>query len=217
MKTISRDAHRFLVRRAMACSLILLGLGPAVWPDAHAQNDPSLPAQASPSTTGKWSSVMPWPHDAVHAHILPTGKIMTWPEDEDADVDNTVASLWTPSTGVFTQATPITVDRYNLYCSGHAFMPDGKLFLAGGSDEPHGIVSLALANAYNPTGNSWIPAPDMNAGRYYPTNTTLANGDVLVVAGTINRSSGSNRLPQVFQRSSWNWRDLTNALLDLPT
>ena len=53
----------------------------------------------------------------------------------------------------------------------------------------------------------------MNAGRWYPTNTALANGDVLVVSGNINTSEGINPLPQVFQAATSTWRNLTNALL----
>ena len=39
----------------------------------------------------------------------------------------------------------------------------------------------------------------MNAGRWYPTATVLANGDVLVVSGSIDTTSGINTVPQVFQ------------------
>jgi len=55
----------------------------------------------------------------------------------------------------------------------------------------------------------------MNAGRWYPTVTTLANGDVLVVSGNIDNSVGENVLPEVFQTQSGTWRDLTNAQISL--
>jgi hypothetical protein len=51
----------------------------------------------------------------------------------------------------------------------------------------------------------------MNAGRWYPTNTTLANGDVLVLSGAITSSDTINALPQVWQVATSTWRDLTNA------
>ena len=54
---------------------------------------------------------------------------------------------------------------------------------------PRRTLGLALASAL----------PDMNAGRWYPTVTVLANGDVLVVSGDIDTSTGVNTLPQVFQ------------------
>ena len=53
----------------------------------------------------------------------------------------------------------------------------------------------------------------MNAGRWYPTTTVLANGDVLVVSGYIDPTIGVNTLPQVFQVATGTWRSLTNAQL----
>jgi hypothetical protein len=56
----------------------------------------------------------------------------------------------------------------------------------------------------------------MNAGRWYPTNTTLANGDVLVVSGDIDSQTNVDTLPQVWQTASGTWRNLSTALLALP-
>ena len=53
----------------------------------------------------------------------------------------------------------------------------------------------------------------MNDGRWYPTTTVLANGDVLVVSGHIDLTVGVNMLPQVFQVATGTWRSLTNAQL----
>ena len=57
---------------------------------------------------------------------------------------------------------------------------------------------------------TWTALPDMNAGRWYPTATVLANGDVLVVSGSIDNTFGINTLPQVYQVGSGTWRDLTS-------
>ena len=55
----------------------------------------------------------------------------------------------------------------------------------------------------------------MNAGRWYPTVTTLANGDALVVSGSIDTTVGVNPLPQVYQAASNTWRSLTSAQLSM--
>ena len=44
----------------------------------------------------------------------------------------------------------------------------------------------------------------------------LANGDVLVVSGSIDTMVGGNTLPQVFQVDGETWRDLMSAQLALP-
>lgn len=43
----------------------------------------------------------------------------------------------------------------------------------------------------------------MNAGRWYPTNTTLASGNVQVLAGTTTGYGNVNLLPQVWQMALW--------------
>ena len=102
---------------------------------------------------------------------------------------------------------------YNIFCSGHAFLADGKLFVAGGHIQDD--VGLPNASMYDPFTAQWSSAPNMNAGRWYPTTTTLGNGDILVVSGSIDNSVGENRLPEVFQVGSGTWRDLTNAQISL--
>lgn len=49
----------------------------------------------------------------------------------------------------------------------------------------------------------------MDKGRWHPTTTTLANGEVLVIAGR-DEMAELNVLPQVWQSTS-GWRHLTNA------
>ena len=54
----------------------------------------------------------------------------------------------------------------------------------------------------------------MNAGRWYPTVTVLANGDVLVVSGSIDNTLGVNKMPQVWEvgtGTTGTWRSLTSA------
>ena len=55
----------------------------------------------------------------------------------------------------------------------------------------------------------------MNAGRWYPTVTVLANGDVLVVSGSDGNTFGNNPVPQVFQVGSGTWRNLAQLGMDL--
>lgn len=156
-----------------------------------------------PSIVGQWSAVQTLPIVAVHAHMLPTGKVLFYPYTDDPH-------LWDPVTGTVTSAT---LAGFNTFCTGHTFLADGRLFVAGG----HIANNVGLPNAaiYNPVTNSWTRLPDMNAGRWYPSNTTLANGDVLVVSGDQDTTVGVNTLPQVWQTASNSWRNLTNAQLGL--
>jgi hypothetical protein len=88
------------------------------------------------------------------------------------------------------------------------------LLVAGGHIESH--VGLNDASLYNPFTNTWSRQPDMNAGRWYPTNTTLPNGDVMVLSGEMNGTGDMNLLPQRFLAASGTWRNMTTAQLKLP-
>ena len=63
-------------------------------------------------------------------------------------------------------------------------LADGRVLVSGGHDMFDG-VGLRSTFAYDATSNTWTRFADMNDGRWYPTNTTLGNGDVLVVGGSI--------------------------------
>jgi galactose oxidase len=186
---------RCLVLGSCALGYVALldpSLGPS--PVAHAQGAASV---------GQWSAEQAWPVTAVHTHLLPTGKVMFFGYSDDA-------RLWDPATGAF---STIARAGFNTFCSGHSWLPDGRLLLAGGSI----TKSMGLANAtiYDPVTNAFSHLPMMNAGRWYPTNTTLANGDVLVVSGDIDPTH-VNTLPQVWPGGGGGWRDLTTAQLALP-
>ena len=125
---------------------------------------------------------------------------------------------WDPATATTTplttpKTTPLTPPGYDAFCSGHAFLADGRLFVAGGHIQND--IGLPNASIYNPSTNIGPARLNMNAGRWYPTVTTLANGDMLVVSGSIDTTVGENRLPEVFQVGSNTWRDLTNAQISL--
>ncbi|HEY9464484.1 MAG TPA: hypothetical protein VIR54_15430, partial [Vicinamibacterales bacterium] len=176
------------------CVLLLLCFG----------QSPRSQAPADPSVMGQWSAVQSWPIVSVHAQLLPTGKVMFYPYTDGP-------YLWDPATNAVVPTAPA---GFNLFCTGHSFLPDGRLFIAGG----HIANNVGLPNAavYNPFTNSWDDQPLMNAGRWYPTNTMLPNGDVLVISGDIDRTVWNNTLPQVWQLANGTWRDLTSAQLALP-
>src|SRR4029453_4468450 len=173
---------------------------------AHLIATSSASAQ-DPATVGQFSSVMTWPYMAVHAHLLPTGKVIWWPQFRYGDNP----TLWDPSTN---KNTPATHAGANIFCSGHAFLPNGQLFVAGGHIE--NFVGLPNACTYNPLNDTWTRLPDMNNGRWYPTSTTLPNGNVLVIRGFIGTGQGVNVEPQVWQTATASWSNLSTAHLALP-
>lgn len=162
-----------------------------------------------PATLGQWSGVFPFQVVAIHAHLLPTGKVLYW---DRHDYGDGTPRLWDPESGSITVVPEPGMD-YDIFCSGHSFLKDGGLLVTGGHIADN--VGLASASTYDPFTNTWTRHPDMNAGRWYPTNTTLANGDVLTISGDIQPNT-VNDLPQVFQAATRTWRDLSGAERLLP-
>ncbi|TFZ02667.1 DUF1929 domain-containing protein [Ramlibacter henchirensis] len=156
---------------------------------------------AQASSVGQWTRSQALPFAPVHNVYLPNQKVMLWAPGGGH-------TLWDPVTG---QVSNLPGAGFDLFCSGHALLPDGRVLVAGGHIEND--IGLPRAAIYNPATNSWSPAPNMNAGRWYPTVTTLPNGDALVVSGSVDLTVGVNTLPQVYQLSTNSWRSLTGAHL----
>lgn len=159
----------------------------------------------SAALLGHWSHIVSFPTVAVHLHLLPTGQVMFWQEG------GAIATvyLWDPFTGAI---TPTALPPYDIFCAGHSFLADGRLLITGGHDGTDGN-GLRKATIYNPFCDTWKKLPLMGGegGRWYPTNTTLGSGDVLVLSGSYNADFDRNTLPQVFQAGSEDWRDLMDA------
>ena len=170
----------------------------------------ATPSAAQTDVIGQWSLVAPLPYFPVHTHMLPTGKVMIWQGiGERRRGAPGEQKSWDPANQ---SVSILSNPGYDIFCSGHSFLADGTLFVAGGHISD--FVGLSRASIYNPFTNAWSNLPNMNDGRWYPTTTVLANGDVLVVSGHIDLSTiGVNTLPQVFQVATGTWRSLTNAQL----
>lgn len=182
---------------AQALSVLLAGLVLLSPAPVRAQAEAQL---------GRWDTLITLPFFPVHDHLLPNGKVMIWPGDGGISGDD--PRLWDPVTQ---SVTLLAKPGYDVFCAGHAFVSSGRLFVAGGHIQNG--VGLSRASFYDPFANTWAAAPNMNAGRWYPTVTTLANGDVLVVSGSIDNTVGTNTLPQVYQAATGTWRNLSSAVL----
>jgi galactose oxidase len=133
--------HRRLNSCSCACERLKVRLVAVRWfVVAHFIAVSSASAQ-DPATVGQFSPVMTWPYKAVHAQLLPTGKVLWWPSFSQGDNP----TLWNPSTNTNTAATHA---GSNIFCSGYAFLPNGQLLVAGGHID--NFVGLPNAYTYNP-------------------------------------------------------------------
>jgi len=151
-----------------------------------------------PERRGRWEPVEHrFGHLPVHTALLHTGKVLAFGgsgNDETRLEDPYPAELFDPEAG--------TVERVeqelagDIFCAGHAFLPDGRLLVAGGTDSYDGSINvprvgtnlplfggLEQAYLFDPATERWTRVGDMDAGRWYPTLVTMGDGSVLTAAG----------------------------------
>jgi galactose oxidase len=180
----------------------------------------------SRAVRGQWGPVLQFPNVAIHTHVLPNGRVLMWGR-RDKPTDTLDEHMCTPFLWDPTDATdpmdpttakttdtprPTLADRItmvNLFCAGHAFLPDGRLLVVGGHlSDSDGVNQAALyipAPPATTTSGTWTPTALMNRGRWYPTATTLPDGSVLVLAGSYkaNGTTVHNTIPQVWKNGAW--------------
>jgi hypothetical protein len=174
----------------------------------HDLTNVSITYAADPAVVGQWAPLKSLPVIPIHSIMLPNQKILFW-DRAAASTDINPRLLNTDDT---VTATPHPM--FELFCGGHTLDAQGRAMIFGGHDGADGF-GLATAFAYDHATNTFTSHLPMNAGRWYPTNTALANGDTLVVSGSITPGVG-NTLPQVFQAKTETWRSLTTAVRGMP-
>jgi hypothetical protein len=165
-----------------------------------------IPEVASTAVKESYAQIL-----AVHAALLHTGKVLYFSGDEHDPGRHSLgnfdhARLFDCQTLAITSPAPSASIR-DLFCCGHAFLPNGRLLVAGGTEEwtielagggdPHGHAGAghfrgtAESYTYDTANNEWdgaarmVPEPGYSTGggRWYPTLVTLGNGKVFAISG----------------------------------
>ena len=213
------DRRRRVAWAAVCASAMLLGAActdDRVEAPGRPPSGPMARSVAASAQLGVWSAVFDWPIIPAHMAVLPDLRVLTWTSsDVPGDRGGFEAFSWTPTAAppanVLTDFVAHANGAHNLFCSGQTFMPDGRLLVPGGHiADNRGMRDVRL---WNTATSTWDAAPNMRAGRWYPTATVLANGHAVVVAGSDENASG-NAFPEIWNGSGW--RALDGAPLNLP-
>jgi hypothetical protein len=222
-------------------------------------NKNAPPSQSTdPAVIGKWELQQggtttidnSWSNEPlpIHLSLLPNGKLLFWGRDKRQlfnpssgqfewfdDYGYTTARVWDPFYKTFTNVDLGSINDHsktNLFCSGHSFLPDGRLLVTGGHRvaEEFGHPEFPFAeslgsantNIFDYKTNQWSLGPVMNNGRWYPFNVTLGNGETLIVSGTYFDTITSgvlrtayNKIPQIYSLSG-TMRDVKDVQVALP-
>ena len=149
---------------------------------------------------GSWDPPFHTPSFAMHAALLPTGKVLFFGFTRDPDRfgyagGNTAqAWLWDPSKGSdrasYQNVDPPLVDNNGtgerpapLYCSGFAFAGNGTLVLIGGNRNLGNEEGGRWVFTFDPFSELWHEQQSTLRGRWYPTVVERPDGRVVVMAG----------------------------------
>ena len=142
---------------------------------------------------------------AVHAALLHTGDVLFFAgSSNDPDRHNAHqygTTVWRyPGADQQRPDTPV-----DLFCVGHAFLPDGRLLAAGGTQQYDPFLGLTQSIAFDPATRTWQPQQEMHGGRWYPSLLGLGDGHVLAVSG-LDGTSQLNLVPETFDGTGWTKR-----------
>ena len=136
---------------------------------------------------------------AIHAAALHTDEVYLF-----SGSSNNPPNIGTPNRGVLWRPDDHTVTSpgvpADFFCCGHAFLPDGRLLVAGGTKEydlGHPFFGLREAYVYDPDTDAWTRVADMAGGRWYPTLVTLGDGRVAAFTG-LGEDGLLNLVPEVY-------------------
>src|SRR3954447_14496675 len=155
------------------------------------------PSTLDPRAAGQWK-VAPFSSGVVGVHValLHTNQVLfvnfrepdnpAAPPEPPLTAVSTVLDLATGTLLLPSYEGPLP-ELENIFCGGHAFLPDGRLIVVGGDREgyvrPTPVKAIHEFVPGGPGGGHWHYLGDMRQGRWYPTAATLPDGRVLITGG----------------------------------
>ena len=161
-------------------------------------------------STDSWSPAdsMAQARGAPGAVLLSDGKVLVvggWVSDRKWE-GLASAEIYDPSTDSWSRAGSMAQGRGVPVA---VLLPDGRVLVIGGIGGPGPVVgnSLAGAEVYDPSTNSWFSAGWMEKARYSHTAVTLADGRVLVTGGRTREHPRKEvlALAEIYDPSTDSW------------
>jgi hypothetical protein len=178
------------LRHRLLLALCIIGI--SLTPAGSVAQPPTTPTN---KTDGWWSPTKyDWGVKAVHMILMRgTSDASLGSHSRVLFYNSNDAKVWRWNSSDATDGLPTSGMIYSeasdsdLFCSGHSGLPDGRILVTGGNEVPgpgidHTNIFLQSSNI---PGQSWVDPrpPNMYEDRWYPTNTALPDGRVLVLSG----------------------------------
>jgi hypothetical protein len=200
---------------------LVLGQTPAI-PQSTPLAPQAVPRAAVPiggGAGGYFGPAFPWPIIPIHRALLPDGRVLSYGTDETgAQGAQGIYDVWDPKLGNDTGAHTTILSsptKTDIFCSASSLIGvglsgpnklSGKLLITGGDATVNGMRNFSNNNVeiFAPKDNSLAASgTTMKFARWYPSITSLRNGDKLLLGGSVSPDVGEPT-PEVYHpRSGW--------------
>ena len=184
--------------------------------DSGADDEVPETAALTVGEGGRWGPVESWPVLAVHAALMPNGKVLAWdatPDDFDTDphtrgTSSTRVTFWDPNSNTHQSVNNTT--QYDLFCAGSAHLPNGSLLFSGGdSGAGGGNGPDSGSSSFNPFNSAWSREGNLGVRRWYSSMAAMPSGEMLTWGGSF--LSATSPFGEVYSASDGSWRPLSGT------
>lgn len=166
----------------------------------------AIPADAHEK--GLFGPVQNWPLIAVHAALMPDGRVLSYGTRESGQQSAYfIYDIWNPADR--SHLTLSNTTQTDIFCSSQVGIPgSNSIFIAGGDNwTGSGTTNTANnnSNVLDGGSNTLARGSNMNRARWYSSSTVLPNGEIYIQGG-----SGGTDYPEI-RGTDGKFRLLTGA------
>jgi len=169
----------------------------------------SLHLQAAdelPHEKGSWSPLVDWPLVPIHTVVTPQGKILAFGTAKQGN--QFLYNVWDPDLGTGESSHNLLPSTLGVssFCNASIVLSEtGNILMSGGTLP--GNVGVTDAPIFNTGSETLDQASSMSSARWYPTATTLANGETMLTGGR-DGTARPVATPEIYSSESNTWRSL---------
>ncbi|KAH7074715.1 hypothetical protein BKA63DRAFT_414728 [Paraphoma chrysanthemicola] len=166
------------------------------------------PYTAPVSGKGLWEKTIDFPLIPAAVSLLTNGKLLIWSayakDNFGGSRGFTQTGIYDPVTGDTSQLQ-VSNTQHDMFCPGISLDFNGRVIVTGGSD-------AAKTSIYDPSGNTWIGAPNMKIARGYQSSTTCSDGRIFTIGGSWSGNRGGKN-GEIYDPATDAWSLLSGTLV----
>ncbi len=171
-------------------------------------------------TGGLFGAPVTWPLIAIHAVLLPDGRVMSYGTNASgAQGAQLIYDIWDPTLGTDSNSHLVLPNTTNtdIFCSAQSVMISGDVLTSGGDLTVNGIRNSANngTTIFSPSANTLTANTPMTYARWYGSLVSLPNGKLAIFGGRQNvgalTPAQPAATPELYDPSLRAWTSLTGA------